>query len=391
MGKLLRVHDPRCAMRPAPSPPGRRTRGPRCCRGSPRPIASTTRFARSRSMRSAPTNYGQERARLALRRLELRRRDEPVGASTRFADRIAALEAPYGASVEASLASPATRRIRCSSRSRGGTGSSRIPLDGSCALIGRTRCRDAREGAASMVAKLWEFVTAEPRESNTEGGVFPAIFGTVMMVLIMSVLATPLGVLAACTCASTPDQGPFVSAVRIAVNNLAGVPSIVFGVFGVGFFIYTIGGTHRSLVLRRGVAHADVRDGRHPVGIADAGAPDRARGDRRHRRRAGRRSPRRARGFAGARRDEVRDHLARRASGRVAVDPHRPDPGDGARRRRGGPADDHRRRQARARVARSTASFRSSTSSASSCTSASTSTTSASSRRTSMPRGRWST
>ena len=93
------------------------------------------------------------------------------------------------------------------------------------------------------VAKVWEFVSDDPRESNTEGGVFPAIFGTVMMVLIMSVLVTPLGVLAAFYLREYAKQGPFVSAVRIAVNNLAGVPSIVFGVFGVGFFIYFVGGS----------------------------------------------------------------------------------------------------------------------------------------------------
>jgi phosphate transport system permease protein len=91
--------------------------------------------------------------------------------------------------------------------------------------------------------RIWEFVSAEPRESNTEGGVFPAIFGTVMMVVIMSILVTPLGVLAAFYLREYAKQGPFVSAVRIAVNNLAGVPSIVFGVFGVGFFIYFIGGS----------------------------------------------------------------------------------------------------------------------------------------------------
>jgi phosphate transport system permease protein len=73
--------------------------------------------------------------------------------------------------------------------------------------------------------------------------VFPAIFGTVMMVIIMSVLVTPLGVLAAFYLREYATQGPFVSAVRIAVNNLAGVPSIVFGVFGVGFFIYFLGGS----------------------------------------------------------------------------------------------------------------------------------------------------
>jgi phosphate transport system permease protein len=93
------------------------------------------------------------------------------------------------------------------------------------------------------LAGVAEFVWSDPRESNTEGGVFPAIFGTVMMVLIMSVMVAPLGVLAAFYLREYARQGTFVSAVRIAVNNLAGVPSIVFGVFGVGFFIYFVGGT----------------------------------------------------------------------------------------------------------------------------------------------------
>ena len=93
------------------------------------------------------------------------------------------------------------------------------------------------------LSKVWEFVAGEPRESNTEGGVFPAIFGTVMMVMIMSLVVTPLGVLAAFYLREYAKQGPFVSTVRIAVNNLAGVPSIVFGVFGVGFFIYLVGGS----------------------------------------------------------------------------------------------------------------------------------------------------
>jgi phosphate transport system permease protein len=93
------------------------------------------------------------------------------------------------------------------------------------------------------LAGLWQFVSDDPRESNTEGGVFPAIFGTVMMVFIMSIIVTPLGVLAAFYLREYAKQGTFVSIVRIAVNNLAGVPSIVFGVFGVGFFIYLVGGT----------------------------------------------------------------------------------------------------------------------------------------------------
>ena len=96
--------------------------------------------------------------------------------------------------------------------------------------------------AAHYVMDLWAFVSEDPRESNTEGGVFPAIFGTVMMVMIMSIMVTPLGVLAAFYLREYARQGTFVSTVRIAVNNLAGVPSIVFGVFGVGFFIYGVGG-----------------------------------------------------------------------------------------------------------------------------------------------------
>src|SRR5207247_1563788 len=72
---------------------------------------------------------------------------------------------------------------------------------------------------------------------------FPAIFGTVMMVLLMSMIVVPFGVVAALYLHEYAKQGPLVRVVRIAVNNLAGVPSIVFGVFGLGFFIYLIGGS----------------------------------------------------------------------------------------------------------------------------------------------------
>ncbi len=90
--------------------------------------------------------------------------------------------------------------------------------------------------------KLWEFVSDEPREANTEGGIFPAIFGTVMMVLLMSVVVTPCGVVAAVYLREYARQGFVVRLIRIAVNNLAGVPSIVYGVFGLGFFVYFLGG-----------------------------------------------------------------------------------------------------------------------------------------------------
>ncbi|HEX3034910.1 MAG TPA: phosphate ABC transporter permease PstA [Thermodesulfobacteriota bacterium] len=97
--------------------------------------------------------------------------------------------------------------------------------------------------ALLYLSRLWEFVSGEPRESNTEGGIFPAIFGTVMMVFLMSIAVLPLGVLAALYLKEYAKQGFLVRIVRICVNNLAGVPSIVFGVFGLGFFIYAIGGT----------------------------------------------------------------------------------------------------------------------------------------------------
>lgn len=89
---------------------------------------------------------------------------------------------------------------------------------------------------------VWDFVSSDPREANTEGGVFPAIFGTIMMVLIMAVLVTPFGVIAAVYLKEYAKQGPLIRLIRIAVNNLAGVPSIVYGVFGLGFFVYFLGG-----------------------------------------------------------------------------------------------------------------------------------------------------
>ncbi|MFQ5659022.1 MAG: phosphate ABC transporter permease PstA [Gammaproteobacteria bacterium] len=98
------------------------------------------------------------------------------------------------------------------------------------------------EKTAFYFTKLWEFIAAEPRESNTEGGIFPAIFGTVIMVMIMAIMVTPFGVIAAIYLHEYARQGPLTRLIRIAVNNLAGVPSIVYGVFGLGFFVYFLGG-----------------------------------------------------------------------------------------------------------------------------------------------------
>ena len=90
--------------------------------------------------------------------------------------------------------------------------------------------------------KLKELIVGEPRESNTEGGLFPAIFGTVMLIFLMSLFSFPFGVVAAVYLREYAKDGFLVKVVRIAVNNLAGIPSIVYGIFGLGFFIYGVGG-----------------------------------------------------------------------------------------------------------------------------------------------------
>lgn len=103
------------------------------------------------------------------------------------------------------------------------------------------------EASAVYFSRWWEFLSDEPREANTEGGVFPAIFGTAAMTLLMVVAVTPFGVVTALYLREYAAQGRLVSFVRISVNNLAGVPSIVYGVFGLGFFAYVLGGSIDSL------------------------------------------------------------------------------------------------------------------------------------------------
>jgi phosphate transport system permease protein len=92
-------------------------------------------------------------------------------------------------------------------------------------------------------SQIGAFVSEDPREANTEGGVFPAIFGTVLMVLLMTVIVSPLGVVAAIYLHEYAGKNALTKLLRIAVINLAGVPSIVYGVFGLGFFVYMVGGS----------------------------------------------------------------------------------------------------------------------------------------------------
>jgi len=185
-------------------------------------------------------NHAQEQARLELRKLELRRvTTGPAVAALQQA--LATLQGRY-LEHEARLGELRRRQAVSVVISADGGKEKDLPL-AQIVDVYFPNAMGIGAKAAHYAAKVWEFVAEDPREANTEGGVFPAIFGTIMMVMIMSLLVTPLGIVAAFYLREYAKQGPFVSAVRIAVNNLAGVPSIVFGVFGVGFFIYFIGGS----------------------------------------------------------------------------------------------------------------------------------------------------
>ena len=183
----------------------------------------------------------QERVRLELK--ELAAGGVTSGPPVRaLQDRQQALQDAYAGHMKALEAMKAGQRSVLLLRAPGHAETVRLPL-AQVVRVSRPNAMGVPAKAGFYAAKVWEFVSDEPRESNTEGGVFPAIFGTVLMVFIMSLVVTPLGVIAAFYLREYAKQGPLVSAVRIAVNNLAGVPSIVFGVFGVGFFIYLVGGS----------------------------------------------------------------------------------------------------------------------------------------------------
>ena len=186
-------------------------------------------------------NHGLERLRLDTRKLELKG-ELDAAAQADLDARRAELDAQYQV-LEKQLVELNTEAARDTLTVRTADG-----REQSIALskIVRAYQPNAMGTLAKLgfyFTKLWEFVSDEPREANTEGGVFPAIFGTVMMTLIMAVIVTPFGVLAAIYLREYAKQGPLTRTIRIAVNNLAGVPSIVYGVFGLGFFVYVLGGS----------------------------------------------------------------------------------------------------------------------------------------------------
>lgn len=102
-------------------------------------------------------------------------------------------------------------------------------------------------GGMSVIS--WEFLSAAPKEGMTAGGIFPAIFGTAAMVIIMVIAVVPVGVLTAVFLQEYTRPDFWVTRlIRVAINNLAGVPSIVIGLFGLGFFVGFIGSGMDSLL-----------------------------------------------------------------------------------------------------------------------------------------------
>ncbi len=186
-------------------------------------------------------HYDMEETRLAIRELALAGRGHDAGIAALRAT-MARLEDRYRAQVETlrtlsdRLAEYTVVLVETNGREQ------RLPV-GQIVSARRPNAMSFGEKMLAYAANFWAVLSEEPREANTEGGLFPAIFGTVMMVFIMSVAVVPFGVCAAFYLREYARQGLIVRMVRIAVTNLAGVPSIVFGVFGLGFFVYAVGGT----------------------------------------------------------------------------------------------------------------------------------------------------
>ncbi|MBX9763235.1 MAG: phosphate ABC transporter permease PstA [Pseudomonadaceae bacterium] len=186
-------------------------------------------------------NAGLERIRLQTRKLELQGKLDEVAKAELAAERVQ-WDAEYKV-LESKLIALHEAFNRDSVTLRSADGREITITLGKVVRAFQPNAMGVGEKVGFYFAKLWEFVSDEPREANTEGGVFPAIFGTVMMTLIMAVIVTPFGVVAAIYLREYAKQGPLTRVIRIAVNNLAGVPAIVYGVFGLGFFVYVLGGS----------------------------------------------------------------------------------------------------------------------------------------------------
>ena len=190
-------------------------------------------------------NYQIEQLRLEQRRLELEGEFDAV-AERRLQEERALLDEQFSElSALLSALQASLHRDRMRVRIAGGA---EVELNmAEVTRVLQPNSANVLQKAVFYLGKVREFLLEDPREANTEGGVFPAIFGTVLMVILMSVLVTPLGVIAAVYLREYARQNAITRLVRISVNNLAGVPSIVYGMFGLGFFVYFIGGNIDSL------------------------------------------------------------------------------------------------------------------------------------------------
>ncbi|RMH91437.1 phosphate ABC transporter permease PstA [Stutzerimonas zhaodongensis] len=186
-------------------------------------------------------NHGLERLRLKTRKLELNDQLDAAAQADLDAER-AQWDAEYKA-LEGELTSLYQSVNRDSITMRTMDGQEKEITLGKIVRAYRPNAMSTMDKMGFYFAKVWEFVSDEPREANTEGGIFPAIFGTVLMTIIMAIIVTPFGVIAAVYLREYAKQGVLTRIIRIAVNNLAGVPSIVYGVFGLGFFVYVLGGS----------------------------------------------------------------------------------------------------------------------------------------------------
>jgi phosphate transport system permease protein len=186
-------------------------------------------------------NHGIERLRLHKRKLELDGKLDAVAQADMDSER-AGYDAQYK-SIEGRLGALHEAFNRDSLTARDANGKEVEISVGKVVHAYQPNAMGSFTKLGFYFKKLWEFLSEDPREANTEGGIFPAIFGTVMMTLIMAVIVTPFGVLAAVYLREYAKQGPVTRLIRIAVNNLAGVPAIVYGVFGLGFFVYVLGGS----------------------------------------------------------------------------------------------------------------------------------------------------
>lgn len=186
-------------------------------------------------------NYQLERLRLRERKYKLEDKLTPENAS-KIGNEVASLESEYQV-LEKNLLALREKTLRDQVKMRAMDGQIVTVSFADILKVTTNNQMSFFEKLMMFFSQIGAFISDDPREANTEGGVFPAIFGTVLMVLLMTVIVSPMGVIAAIYLHEYAGNNALTKLLRIAVINLAGVPSIVYGVFGLGFFVYMVGGS----------------------------------------------------------------------------------------------------------------------------------------------------